>query len=147
MNEDVLPALSFSHDLQLSSLMVDVLGQVPVVSNTSDLWVVLELLLQLLAVVDGLPLPCCQLRDRREVLCRLQLHKKKLMGGLLYWEISRQSLEKSWLHSVRPLSNASFELCSMQNAVQTSWEDHTCCAAQHLRVIQHSQKICFHSFS
>lgn len=57
MNEDILPALSFSHDLQLISLMVDVLGQVPVLSDTSDLWMVLELLLQLLAVVDGLPLP------------------------------------------------------------------------------------------
>lgn len=81
MNEDILPALSFSHDLQLISLMVDVLGQVPVASNTSDLWVVLVLLLQFLAVVDGLPLPWSQLRDRREVLCRLQLRKKKLMEG------------------------------------------------------------------
>lgn len=55
--------------------MVDVLGQMSVASDAPDLRVVLELLLQLLAVVDGLPLSRSQLRDTREdELLRLQLN-------------------------------------------------------------------------
>lgn len=68
---DVLPASSLFHDLQLILLVVDVLGQVPVLSNTSDFGVVLELLLQLLAVVDGRLLSGRQLRRKREAGFRL----------------------------------------------------------------------------
>lgn len=46
--------------------MVDALGQVPVVSDASDLRVVLELLLQLLVVVDGRSLSGRQLDMREE---------------------------------------------------------------------------------
>lgn len=44
--------------------MVDVLGQVPVLSDAFDLGVVLELLLQLLVVVDGRPLSWGKLQKR-----------------------------------------------------------------------------------
>lgn len=50
--------------------MVDALGKVPVVSDASDLGVVLELLLQLLAVVDGRLLSRGELRQREEVAFR-----------------------------------------------------------------------------
>lgn len=68
--ENVLPALSLSHDPQLVLLMVDVLGQVSVVSDASDLGMVLELLLQLLAVVDGRPLSWGELRQTTEAPLR-----------------------------------------------------------------------------
>lgn len=53
-NEDVLPAASLFHDLQLLPLVVEGLGKVPVLIDAPDLRVVLELLPQLLVVVDGL---------------------------------------------------------------------------------------------
>jgi len=46
--------------------VVEALGQVSVMSDAPDLRVVLELLLQLLAVVGGLPLSGGQLRDTKE---------------------------------------------------------------------------------
>lgn len=74
--KDVLPALSLPHDPLLILLMVDALGEMPVASDTSDLRVVLELLLQLLVVVDGRPLSWGELRDRREGALRLQIFLK-----------------------------------------------------------------------
>lgn len=59
--EHVLPAASLFHDLQLLPLVVEGLGQVSVLGDASDLWVVLELLPQLLVVVQGLPLSWGQL--------------------------------------------------------------------------------------
>lgn len=76
--EHVLPAASLLHDPQLVSLVVQVLGQMSVARDAPDLRVVLELLLQLLAVVEGLPLPRSQLGDtREEELLRIQLNGER----------------------------------------------------------------------
>lgn len=48
-----LSTASLLHDPQLVPLVVDVLGQMSVARDALDLRVVLELLLQLLAVVNG----------------------------------------------------------------------------------------------
>lgn len=55
-----------SHYPLLPHLLVDGLGHVSVLSDAPDLWVVPELLLQLLVVVGGLPLSVGQLQDNTE---------------------------------------------------------------------------------
>lgn len=92
--KDSLPALSLSHDPQLVLLMVDALGKVPVVSDASDLGVVLELLLQLLAVVDGRLLSRGELRQRKKVAFGLQVVNVRLRPRVVVRFFSAITCEK-----------------------------------------------------
>lgn len=89
---DVLPASSLSHDPQLILLVVDVLGQVAVLSDAPDLGVVLELLLQLLAVVDGRLLSGGKLRQNRAGEFTL-LHLQNILLGIRISSLSIGSFE------------------------------------------------------
>lgn len=73
--EHVLPAASLLHDTQLLALAVDGLGQVAVARDAADLRVVLELLLQLLAVVHSCLFPRSQL-DRGGVTTEKKINSR-----------------------------------------------------------------------
>lgn len=62
--EDILSPTSFSHDTLFLDLAEYAFRQVTVPSYAFDLWVMLELLLQLLIVVHSCLLSWCQLQGK-----------------------------------------------------------------------------------